>query len=318
MITVGDIHGSYKYFLHLLSKLSYDPTYDHLIHVGDIIAKGSHQGSLAVLDYMTHHNVTGVRGNHDQKVIEWRAWREWIHGISGGKKWLQQLDQKAEYRALEGKQASEKWIEKQLSASTSIWGRDGEKWRRRIPDGWKIFSDHYNIARDMSGRQYAYLLSLPLVLHVPSAHTYIVHAGLLPYDPTRPQSHHRQPLSHLPIIADEKHKNKADEIAELRRLQELAVLKEIPQNTDPWVNINIRSVDGDQATKSSADGTPWSDLWNDAMEKCEGDDAVVESDSKGGKSDSMPCWPASIIYGHAASRGLDIKRWSFGTDSGCV
>jgi len=32
----------------------------------------------------------------------------------------------------------------------------------------------------------------------------------------------------------------------------------------------------------------------------------------------LPCNPASVIYGHAAGRGLDVKRWSFGLDSGCV
>ena len=28
--------------------------------------------------------------------------------------------------------------------------------------------------------------------------------------------------------------------------------------------------------------------------------------------------PASVVYGHAAARGLDINRWSFGLDTGCV
>ncbi|KZP03511.1 Metallo-dependent phosphatase [Athelia psychrophila] len=308
---VGDVHGSWDSFLRLLSKLSYDPAYDHLIHVGDIIAKGPHKGSLAVLDYMTQHNVTGVRGNHDQKVIEWRAWRDWIRGISGGTHWLQQLDQDADSRlSMQGK-VSAKWIEKEL-----VSVQDAEKWRKRIPAGWELFSDHYNLARKMTASQYDYLLSLPLVLHIPSAHTFIVHAGLLPYDPTRSQNNHRQPLSHLPIIANKGHKGKGT-TTELRRMQELAVLHEIPQNTDPWAKINIRSVDRDEVTKDGKIGTPWSDLWNDAMKLCGGDDAL-DLDLTSRKGDSMPCWPSTVVYGHAASRGLDVKRWSIGTDSGCV
>lgn len=32
----------------------------------------------------------------------------------------------------------------------------------------------------------------------------------------------------------------------------------------------------------------------------------------------LPCKPSTVVYGHAAGRGLDLKRWSFGLDSGCV
>ncbi|KAF7970618.1 hypothetical protein HWV62_5031 [Athelia sp. TMB] len=301
-IIVGDVHGSHSSLQKLLRNLSYDRTYDHLIHVGDVIAKGPYSGSMAVLQYMTTHNVTGVRGNHDQKVIEWRAWREWIHGHPGGKAWLRQLDADGdEIMELEG-MPSAKWVDKELKTL------DLGKWRKKIPEGWQLFSDHYKIARKMSAAQFEYLLSLPIILHVPSAHTYIVHAGLLPYDPTRPESHRRQPLAHLPTLV------KKGKVAQLRLAQELAVLHDIPQNTDPWANLNIRSVDHKEVTKSSKNGTPWSDLWNDAMGKCAGD-SMVEVHKK---KDSMPCWPATVIYGHAASRGLDIKRWSFGTDSGCV
>jgi hypothetical protein len=33
---------------------------------------------------------------------------------------------------------------------------------------------------------------------------------------------------------------------------------------------------------------------------------------------TLPCYPSTVIYGHSASRGLDVKRWSIGLDSGCV
>ena len=36
------------------------------------------------------------------------------------------------------------------------------------------------------------------------------------------------------------------------------------------------------------------------------------------KKKTLPCYPSTVIYGHAASRGLDIERWSKGLDSGCV
>lgn len=49
---------------------------------------------------------------------------------------------------------------------------------------------------------------------------------------------------------------------------------------------------------------------------------IQDSDSISIASDSLrkslPCYPASVIHGHAASRGLDINRFSFGLDTGCV
>ena len=316
VIIVGDIHGSSRPLHALLDKLAYDSRSDVLIHVGDVAAKGTHEGSLAVLEYLAANNVTGVRGNHDQKIVEWRAWMDWIRGLEGGAKWLAEVEEQA---GMQGNDISEELVEEELNNVV----RSG-KWRKKIPKGWKMFSDHYRIARDMSKKQYEYLLSLPIVLHVPSAHTYIVHAGLLPYDPTRDEMHWRQPLSHVPslsLVPSILQSKTRKDVEHLRLLQEQALLYDIPQNTDPWVKMNIRSVKNNKVTKSSKKGTPWSEIWNAAMESCDGfgidgADADLARKKKGKKS--LPCRSSTVVYGHAASRGLDIKRWSIGTDTGCV
>lgn len=33
---------------------------------------------------------------------------------------------------------------------------------------------------------------------------------------------------------------------------------------------------------------------------------------------TLPCRPSTVVYGHAASRDLDIKRWTVGLDTGCL
>jgi predicted phosphodiesterase len=68
----------------LLKQVSYDKEKDALIHLGDITAKGPLAGSFSVLSFLNKYNITGVRGNHDQKVIEWRAWLDWINGLEAG------------------------------------------------------------------------------------------------------------------------------------------------------------------------------------------------------------------------------------------
>ncbi|KAJ6531830.1 Metallo-dependent phosphatase-like protein [Mycena capillaripes] len=309
VIVVGDVHGMNNSFHALLAKLSYDPSSDVLLHVGDIIAKGPHEGSMAVLSYMTTHNITGVRGNHDQKVIEWRGWLEWIGGLEGGKHWLHDFHAKAEAAGADDPEA---WAEKHFKKHKS-------KWWKRIPEGWKILSDHYRVARAMSDTEYRYLLALPLVLHIPSAHTFIAHAGVLPSDPRYAPHHPRQPLArvpHLPVGVkhDRAHPDKT--LPMLRRLQEAAILSDVPQNMDPWVTLNMRGILDDASVTRSKDGEPWSNIWNHDISLCAGFDQHMHL-TKHSKS-SLPCYPATVVYGHAASRGLDVKRWSVGLDSGCV
>ena len=94
----------------------------------------------------------------------------------------------------------------------------------------------------MSKRDYEYLLSLPLVLHIPSEHAFLVHAGLLPYDPTLSITSKRQPLAHMPKIPSGLLGNP---LPALRNAQELAILDDIKQNNDPWVVLNIRNLQKD-------------------------------------------------------------------------
>lgn len=163
----------------LLSKLKYNTSTDHLIHVGDILAKGTLKGSLAVLDDFTRANVSGVRGNHDQKVIEWRAWFDWVKSSLNGVEWLTKV---------------EKLSKKEWKSAGRI------KHEFPVPDGWKWRSDHWEIARQMSYEHYQYLLRLPLVIHIPALHMHVVHAGLVPVDLKQSHDARHQPLSHIPKI----------------------------------------------------------------------------------------------------------------------
>jgi hypothetical protein len=76
IIILGDIHGSIVQLKSLLSRLSYSPRTDALFHVGDLVSKSNVSESLAVVQYMRESGIKGVRGNHDQGVLEWRNWFE--------------------------------------------------------------------------------------------------------------------------------------------------------------------------------------------------------------------------------------------------
>lgn len=105
----------------------------------------------------------------------------------------------------------------------------------------------------MTKADYDYLVSLPLVLHIPSEHTFVVHAGILPYDPTRPITSERQPLAHPPFIGSVESSARSNSVflsskkekhplPLLREAQEISILQDIKKNRDPWVLQNMRSV----------------------------------------------------------------------------
>lgn len=284
----------------LLDEVLYDPNRDTLIHLGDLVTKATLSGSIDVLSFMTSNEILGVRGNNDQKVIQWRAWMDWILSRPGGREWLVAMDK--QWPDLDGDHHATElndWV------TTSKYAH----WAKMVPEGWRPLGAHYRVAHAMSREHFDYLRSLPLMLHSPGGHLFVVHAGLLPFDPKLQASDPTQPLSHWPTTADDQ-----GDIANLRNLQELAILADIPKNMDPSVVMSIRSVtDEGRVSSSSKKGTPWSQFWNDTMAKCSGMNA-------GGtyQPTSLPCYPFTIIYGHAAGRGLDIKRWSVGLDTGCV
>ncbi|KAF9485202.1 Metallo-dependent phosphatase [Pholiota conissans] len=333
VIIVGDIHGMMKPLRKLLDNLNYNPSDDVLIHAGDIVTKGTHKGSMAILDFMTANNVTGVRGNHDQKVIEWYSWLQWIREKPGGRQWLENLEKRWEKAC-----ADDKGVEVDSWLQTNSASTEDKKWFRQIPKGWILFSDHYNVARELTADHLKYLSHLPLRIYVPSAHTFIVHAGLLPSNPAYPMDNtENQPLARVPAFpkrpangpvqkSDAETSGNKETIDGLRYLQEISLLTEIPQNADPWVLLNMRNVVGDTVSRDTDEGRPWSKIWKQNMLSCVGyqktrdvnDTADNNHVSTSKKKIELPCYPSTTIYGHAASRGLDVKRWSIGLDSGCV
>lgn len=230
-----------------------------------------------------------------------------------------------------------------------------------------------------------FLFSLPLIIHVPSEHFFLVHGGMLPSDPRRPSNDRHQPLAHPPSADDElptmpealsEHEyeypvldaapaqsafprsredddtddNEDDddsETEELRILQERSLLDDVPQNRDPWILLNMRGVrKSGKVTRQGDRGTPWAKIWNGQMKRCGGfeiegaharanasspasasshhndDDGEKDKDEwredDEARRESLPCLPSTVVYGHAAARDLDVRRWTVGLDTGCL
>jgi hypothetical protein len=77
-VIVGDVHGCRAELEALLDHIGFTAG-DRLVFVGDLVARGP--DSLGVLDVARRTGALIVRGNHEQKLLEWREARDaWMHG----------------------------------------------------------------------------------------------------------------------------------------------------------------------------------------------------------------------------------------------
>jgi hypothetical protein len=82
-IIVGDVHGCRLELEALLDRIGFTSG-DRLIFVGDLVARGP--DSLGVLDVVRRTGAIVVRGNHEQKLLDWREARNaWMHGKAAAK-----------------------------------------------------------------------------------------------------------------------------------------------------------------------------------------------------------------------------------------
>ncbi len=82
-IIVGDVHGCRSELEALLDRVAF-ASGDRLVFVGDLVARGP--DSLGVLDIARTTGAIVVRGNHEQKLLDWRRARHaWMHGEAAAK-----------------------------------------------------------------------------------------------------------------------------------------------------------------------------------------------------------------------------------------
>lgn len=82
-IIVGDVHGCRSELEALLDRVAFGSG-DRLVFVGDLVARGP--DSLGVLDVVRRTGAIVVRGNHEQKLLDWRKARTaWMRGEAAAK-----------------------------------------------------------------------------------------------------------------------------------------------------------------------------------------------------------------------------------------
>ncbi|KAI9254887.1 Metallo-dependent phosphatase-like protein [Sporodiniella umbellata] len=141
IFVTGDLHGCLSEFNQLLTKINYNPAKDQMVLAGDLTSKGP--DSLGVLRRAKELGILCVRGNHDDKLIRFKTFEN-ERGI----------------QVMDGK---------------------GTMPEGDVPDPLKFNNYHEPLAVNMTQGDYDYLLSCPVILHLPFLNnTVVVHGGLDP------------------------------------------------------------------------------------------------------------------------------------------
>ncbi len=69
-VVVGDVHGCSAELRALLDRVAFVPDDDRLVFVGDLLARGP--DTRGVLDLVRQTHAVVVRGNHEDRLLEWR------------------------------------------------------------------------------------------------------------------------------------------------------------------------------------------------------------------------------------------------------
>jgi hypothetical protein len=166
--------------------------------------------------------------------------------------------------------------------------------------------EHFKIAKQMSQKSADWLAKRSMTLHIRSLHTYVVHAGLLPWTipkskgkkkvhtqddeanstdflqnldfsnefgitPDTPLMDSSSDIEFLPISTrpDTSAAGSASQSKKKDLDPEIAILT-VPLNRKPFTLLEMRGIKKNgKVTKDSKKGVPWAPIWNQVMKGCQ-------------------------------------------------
>ncbi|KAL0937384.1 ser thr protein phosphatase family [Colletotrichum truncatum] len=290
LIIVGDVHGMRESLDTLLTEVHFDTARgDHLVLAGDMINKGP--DSRGVIDLAMRLGASAVRGNHEDRVL--LAHR--------GLKKTYVADEDAHGNPAPAKSDNESDNE----SDTNTEDNDDDLEPAIFPHGDAV---ERRTARSLSKKHIDWLSELPVILDVGSieslGNVVVVHAGLVPgltlkqQDPWAVMN-----MRGLVYPREELRRKEAkNALEDYRKIHTAA-----PGITDNMINEE-----------------------HERRRKPEDRTIAVPTDRRDGSSSWTKAWnrhqkalPATeprtaVVYGHDSKKGLEIDKYTFGLDSGCV
>ncbi|KAL2760026.1 hypothetical protein ACRALDRAFT_1067319 [Sodiomyces alcalophilus JCM 7366] len=280
LLIIGDVHGMRAKLEELLDKADYSPSRgDRVILAGDLINKGP--DSAGVLHLAMQLNATGVRGNHEDRVL--RTWA----GAEAARTLADANGEDADAAVAE--------YEGRLSGNER---------------------DALQTARTLTPEQRAWSAALPVTLRLGDlpglGEAAVVHAGMVPgvaIDEQDPWAMYNV-RSLLRIdedgeFASEEEGAAFDKAIRTKLRDTTPGMEEPSDDRIAAVRREMLELYGGRAgggfvPTDTNDGQWWVEVWNEVQR------ANPEGET------------LALFYGHDSKRGINIRDYSFGLDSRCV
>ncbi|EQB45961.1 calcineurin-like phosphoesterase [Colletotrichum gloeosporioides Cg-14] len=291
LVIVGDVHGMRASLDALLADLAFDTARgDHLVLAGDMVNKGP--DSRGVVDLAMRLGASAVRGNHEDRVLLAHRNMKKTHVA----------DEDAHGNPVDGPAASN---EDENSDDNNDNDTDDDLELPVFPHG---DSAERATAKSLSKKHIDWLSTLPVILDAGTIESLgnlvVVHAGLVPglalksQDPWAVMN-----MRGLVYPREELRRQEAKNALEEYRKTHTAA----PGITDNMIeqeherrrkpDDRVIAVPTDRRDGSSS----WSKAWNKHQK------SLPENEPR-----------TAVAYGHDSKKGLNIDKYTFGLDSGCV
>ena len=333
LILVGDVHGALDELNALLEKVGFNPSSgaDHLVLTGDMVSKGPNSGG--VLDLLMKFSNAGVascvRGNHDDRVV--RAYGR-LHRVSSEEeeKWASGKSKEASGNEGEGGQ-EEADLKEVIDGNYIEDWRDGDlvdisgKKKKGSKRGQRKRASDDAVAKTLTPVQATFLASCPLILRVHGAghqggELLVVHAGIVPGVPLLKQNPELL-MNMRTILPPRGTHGKGKTEYEVGRGSSTTKGRHWAEVWNEWEEKRLKGSLGEQGLEM-----PEVLKGLDQLEKDSIPEEILADKEMGerGQVTPMPMSHGStkkgvtVVYGHYAAKGLDVRRWTKGLDSNCV
>ncbi|WYZ39442.1 hypothetical protein EsH8_III_001356 [Colletotrichum jinshuiense] len=302
LVVVGDVHGMRASLESLLAELHFDTKHgDHLVLAGDMINKGP--DSRGVVDLAMRLGASAVRGNHEDRVLLAHQSLKTTHVADEDAHGNPVTTKRSEEAEPESKSDDDEASSSSPEAEADGSSDDLEP--AIFPHG---DSRERATARSLSRKHLDWLATLPVILDVGLVESIgnlvVVHAGLVPglslkqQDPWAVMN-----MRGLVYPREELRRQEAWRALEEYRkdhtaapdVTESMIEREHERRRKP--HDRLIAIPTDRRDGSSS----WPKAWN-ARQK-----ALPEAEPR-----------TAVAYGHDSKKGLNIDKYTFGLDSGCV
>ncbi|OLN96380.1 Serine/threonine-protein phosphatase 1 [Colletotrichum chlorophyti] len=315
LVIVGDVHGMRASLDALLADLHFDTSHgDHLVLAGDMVNKGP--DSRGVIDLAMRLGASAVRGNHEDRVLLAHRNNKLTYVAdedAHGNPVTARSDDTPSTADDEARPSSNETETGSAGSAQADEEADDEEEQEEPQDDLEpAFFPHGDskeraTARSLSRKHLKWLSTLPVILDVGTVENLgnlvVVHAGLVPGLPLT----HQDPWAVMNMrslvypreeLRRKEAKNALEDYRKIHTAAPLITDVMIEREHERRRKPHDRSI---AVPTDRRDGSSWPRAW-DAHQK-----ALPEAEPR-----------TAVAYGHDSKKGLNIGKYTFGLDSGCV